>query len=83
VQYPGEQLISRSQAKRLLSRFDKFSEVFLDFQDVEQIGQPFADEIFRVFHNQHPEISMTISHANENVRRMIEFVSGGKILSSD
>ena len=43
-------LISRSQAKRLLLRIDRFRTVVLDFQNVNQIGQAFADEIFRVSH---------------------------------
>jgi hypothetical protein len=37
--YPGEQLVSRSQAKRLLARFTDFSEVMLDFTGVPEIGQ--------------------------------------------
>jgi len=80
AQYPGEQLVSRSQAKRLLTRFDNFSEVFLDFKDVEQIGQAFADEIFRVFHNEHLDINMSIANANGEVTKMIEYVSGKKIV---
>ena len=72
--YPGEQLVSRSQAKRVLARFDQFSEVLLDFQGVEDIGQPFADEIFRVFPNAHPEIDLITARANSNVQKMIEFV---------
>ncbi|MFY9287276.1 MAG: DUF4325 domain-containing protein [Alphaproteobacteria bacterium] len=83
AQYQGEQLVSRSQAKRLLTRFDKFSEVYLDFQDVEEIGQAFADEIFRVFHIDHPEIRMAIANANPNIIKMIEFVSGKKIANVD
>jgi anti-sigma regulatory factor (Ser/Thr protein kinase) len=70
-QYPGEQLVSRSQAKRILSRFDKFSEVFLDFQGVEHIGQAFADEIFRVFKNAHPEIGVIAIHTVPEVSQMI------------
>ena len=46
--YKDELLISRSQARRILARFDRFSEVMLDFKDVPKIGQAFADEIFRV-----------------------------------
>jgi anti-sigma regulatory factor (Ser/Thr protein kinase) len=65
ARYPGEQLVSRSQAKRILARIDQFSEVMLDFAGVEQIGQPFADEIFRVFANAHPgtRIGKMIAHA--------------------
>jgi anti-sigma regulatory factor (Ser/Thr protein kinase) len=80
AQYPGEQLISRSQAKRILARFDNFSEVYLDFQGVEEIGQAFADEIFRVFHADHPDIKMVVSNASEGIERMIQFVSGKKLI---
>lgn len=78
AQYPGEQLVSRSQAKRLLTRFESFSEVFLDFKDVEEIGQAFADEIFRVYRENNPDISMVVVFANDDIKRMIEFVNPGK-----
>jgi hypothetical protein len=64
-------LISRSQAKRLLTRFDRFKEIVLDFQNVDSIGQAFADEIFRVFKNEHPNINLHPVNANEEVMRMI------------
>ncbi len=79
MQYPGEQLVSRSQAKRLLSRFDNFSEVFLDFQDVEKIGQGFADEIFRVYRESNPDIHLVFCNANPEVTKMIESVNGGNV----
>src|SRR5262249_21771604 len=56
--YGNEQLISRSQARRVLSRFNKFSEVMLDFKNVPRIGQAFADEVFRVFRKEHPEVAI-------------------------
>jgi anti-sigma regulatory factor (Ser/Thr protein kinase) len=70
--YPGEQLVSRSQAKRVLARVDRFSEVLLDFHGVQDIGPAFADEIFRVFKNAHPDISIVAARANEGVARMIK-----------
>lgn len=70
--YPGEQLVSRSQAKRVLARFDQFSEVFLDFHGVETIGQAFADEIFRVFHNDHPDIKIIAIRTEPDVKRVID-----------
>ena len=72
AQYGEENLISRSQAKRLLTRFDRFKEIVLDFQDVESIGQAFADEIFRVFHNEHPKINLHSINTNEQVLNMIK-----------
>lgn len=73
--YPGEQLVSRSQAKRILARFDQFSEVMLDFDGVEDIGQPFADEIFRVFKIDHPDTEIFYVNANKDVKTMIEYVT--------
>lgn len=70
--YGEENLVSRSQAKRLLARFNQFREVVLDFEGVEYIGQAFADEIFRVFKNNHPGIRITWVRANEDVSKMID-----------
>lgn len=72
ARYPNEQLVSRSQARRVLARFNKFSEVMLDFSDVPSIGQAFADEIFRVFRKAHPEIKLVPVEANDQVMTMIE-----------
>jgi uncharacterized protein (DUF1330 family) len=71
-QHGSEGLVTRSQAKRLLTRFDRFKEIVLDFQDVENIGQAFADEIFRVFHNEHPNINLYSINTNEQVLSMIK-----------
>ena len=60
--------VSRSQAKRLCNRFDKFAEIELDFQGIAEIGQGFAHEIFVVFQNNHPGIKLFpvwISHAQK------------------
>jgi anti-sigma regulatory factor (Ser/Thr protein kinase) len=72
--YPGEQLVSRSQAKRVLARFEQFTEVMLDFDGVEDIGQPFADEIFRVFPLHHPGTTLLVTNTNKNVQKMIEYI---------
>ncbi len=71
ARYGDENLISRSQAKRLLARFERFKEVILDFSNVESIGPAFADEIFRVFTQQHPNIVLRHTNASEEVRKMI------------
>ena len=74
--YPGEKLVSRSQAKRVLARFEEFSEVLLDFDDVDDIGPAFADEIFRVFHNHFPDIKIVAVRTTPAVKRMIAQVTG-------
>jgi hypothetical protein len=71
AQYGEEQLVSRSQAKRVLARFEQFRGVVLDFQGVEAIGPAFADEIFRVFRNANPAIELESFRANPVVEGMI------------
>ena len=78
--YGHENLISRSQAKRLLARFDKFKEVLLDFDGVKKIGQAFADEIFRVYKNEHPSVEIVWIRANEEVEKMIQRAQDGGLL---
>ena len=72
AQVGNDQLVSRSQAKRLLSRLELFNVVIFDFKNVPTIGQAFADEVFRVFAQQYPNISFQVIHANSEVKRMIE-----------
>jgi anti-sigma regulatory factor (Ser/Thr protein kinase)/DNA-binding transcriptional ArsR family regulator len=72
ARYGNENLISRSQAKRLLARIELFKKVLFDFSDVPTIGQAFADEIFRVFALGHPNIELVPIHANSEVKRMID-----------
>ncbi len=71
LQYGDDSLVSRSQAKRLLGRFEKFEEVLLDFSGVASIGQALADEVFRVFRAKHPDVEMVAIHASSEVRRMM------------
>jgi len=71
AQYGNERLVSRSQAKRLLSRIDRFKTVIFDFDEVSSVGQAFADEVFRVFRNRYPEIDLIYINANNDVEQMI------------
>lgn len=70
--YEGERLVSRSQAKRILNRVEKFKTVLLDFQDVDFIGQAFADEVFRVFARRNPQISLRPINLTKSVEQMIQ-----------
>jgi hypothetical protein len=69
--FGDDQLVSRSQAKRLLTRFEKFRTVMLDFTGVQTIGQAFADEVFRVFTRAHPEVRIVEINAEPQVEAMI------------
>ena len=76
AQYGEDKLVSRSQAKRLLSRIDRFKTVIFDFKGVESIGQAFADEIFRVFAKKHPEVHLMEANTNASVREMVARARG-------
>ena len=67
-------VVSRSQAKRLMVRFDRFENIVLDFSGIEEIGQGFADELFRVFPSQHPNTILTPINCSEQVNNMIQRV---------
>ncbi|WP_186332386.1 STAS-like domain-containing protein [Bordetella genomosp. 13] len=66
-----ESLISRSQATRLLTRIERFKYVVFDFSGVDTIGQAFADQIFRVFATEHPEVELLTTNANPQILGMI------------
>jgi len=71
AQYEGEKLVSRSQAKRVANRFERFKRVELDFAGISEIGQAFADELFRVFASAHPQIRITPINTEPAVAQMI------------
>jgi anti-sigma regulatory factor (Ser/Thr protein kinase) len=83
ARYPNEELVSRSQAKRILARFNRFSEVILDFSDVPTIGQAFADEIFRVFRNANPDTKLISVKTNPHVQAMIDRASKVRVEKSE
>jgi anti-sigma regulatory factor (Ser/Thr protein kinase) len=70
AKYEGENLVSRSQARRLLTRVERFSEVMLDFRGISEIGQAFADEIFRVWAREHPSVRVLSMNMSPEVERM-------------
>lgn len=75
AQIGEDSLVSRSQGKRLVARFEKFSKVVLNFAGVRSIGPAFADEVFRVFAMSHPDVQLTCINTTEEVGRMIRRVT--------
>ena len=71
AQYENEKLVSRSQAKRVLARIEKFKHVIFDFDGVSALGQAFADEIFRVYAKNHPDIVLVPVKMEPNVAKMV------------
>jgi anti-sigma regulatory factor (Ser/Thr protein kinase) len=76
AQHEGEKLVSRSQAKRLTMRFERFQTVVLDFAGVEEIGQAFADEVFRVFQQAHPGTMLLPINQSTGVANMVRRTLG-------
>ena len=74
AQYERENLISRSQAKRLMARVEIFNTVILDFKNVETVGQAFTDEVFRVFPGKYQDTEVIAINENTVVKQMISRV---------
>jgi STAS-like domain of unknown function (DUF4325) len=77
-QREGERLMSRSQAKSLAARFGGFERVTLDFEGVSSIGPAFADELFRVYDLEHPEVRLIPVNAAPAVSQMIGRALAGR-----
>ena len=73
----GREYISRSQARRVVSGLDEFKHIVLDFDRVQTVGQGFADEVFRVWQKNNPDIRIEDINTNENVELMINRVRSG------
>ena len=67
----GSSFVSRSEAKRLLTGLERFPEVQIDFDKVESVGQGFADELFRVWAKQHPDVRLLPINMNDGVALMV------------
>ena len=67
----GVRFVSRSEAKRLGSGLEQFDEVELDFTGVTDVGQGFADELFRVWTAAHPDTVLTTIGMNDAVEFMV------------
>ncbi len=80
---PDEGPIARSQARRLLAAFDRSRELTLDFRGVSQVESSFADEVFRVFPDEHPEVRLRWVNASSGVERRIERALGAGRLAEE
>jgi anti-sigma regulatory factor (Ser/Thr protein kinase)/23S rRNA pseudoU1915 N3-methylase RlmH len=75
----GDIYVSRSQARRILAGLEKFKIITLDFRGVKTVGQSFADEIFRVWQKNHPQITIEFINSNENIDLMINRARQNKL----
>ena len=68
--------VSRSQAKRVCNRLEKFQEVVVDFDEIDWVGQGFAHQLFVNFQNAHPDIRILPENMNDDVAKMYHHVTG-------
>lgn len=68
----GVRFVSRSEAKRLTAGLGGFDDVVLDFAGVDEVGQGFVDQLFRVWGAEHPGTLLQPVNMSEAVRFMIE-----------
>ncbi|MBR3644318.1 MAG: STAS-like domain-containing protein, partial [Parasporobacterium sp.] len=71
--------VSRSQARRICNRLDHFREAVLDFEKVSFLGQGFADEMFRVFQKEHPQLKLTPVNMAADVQKMYLYTIHNKV----
>ncbi len=67
----GVTFVSRSEAKRLGTRLERFNHVIVDFEGVNEVGQGFVDELFRVWHREHPDVTLTPVNMRPAVEQMV------------
>src|SRR6185295_16498358 len=68
----GERFISRSEARRVTHGLERFAEVVLDFAGIDEVGQGFCDEVFRVWAAAHRRTKFTSVNMSREVKFMVE-----------
>lgn len=70
--------VARSHARRVLKDAEGYKELVIDFRGGIEFmgGRGFADEVFRVFQEEHPEIKITPLHASTSMLAMIRHLGG-------
>jgi hypothetical protein len=68
---PEGSFVSRSEAKRLGTRLERFHEAVVDFAGVEEVGLAFLDELFRVWAGEHPETRLVPINMSPVVERLV------------
>ena len=70
-------LASRAEARRAVARLDMFRRADINFSGIRDIGQGFADEMFRVFRRRHPGVELVPRGMAPQVAAMVEAVRNG------
>lgn len=79
--FSGGNPVSRSEARRLLESISVFTDINLDFAEVEEIGQGFAHELFVLGKQKYPHINLKTSNTCKTVEDMMKRVINTSNLS--
>jgi anti-sigma regulatory factor (Ser/Thr protein kinase) len=71
-----DMLMSRADARRVTARLTMFGQAELDFSGIDAIGHGFADELFRVFRREHPEVNLQAKKMAPAVGAMVGSITG-------
>ena len=63
--------VSRSEARRLGARLERFKEVRLDFAGVNEVGQGFVDELLRIWAREHPDTALVPVNMSPAVEKIV------------
>lgn len=72
--FSGGNPVSRSEARRLLESISVFTDISLDFSEVDEIGQGFAHELFVLGKQKYPHINLKTINTCKTVEDMIKRV---------
>ena len=67
----GQVLASRAEARRALARLQQFRRADINFAGIQDVGQGFADEMFRVFRRRHPGVELVPQGMTPQVAAMV------------
>jgi hypothetical protein len=70
-----ERFVSRAEAKRLARSLERFREAVIDFNGIDEVGQGFVDELFRVWARDHPETRLVPINMSSVVERVVRRAS--------
>ena len=71
----GPTFISRAEAKRVADELDRFEEAEIDFSGIQDVGQGFVDELFRVWAARHPGTRLIPVSMSPAVGRLVRSVT--------
>jgi anti-sigma regulatory factor (Ser/Thr protein kinase) len=67
--------VSRTEAKRLAAELETYGEVEVDFEGVNEVGQGFIDELFRVWQREHPDTRLVAINTNPGVDALLRLTA--------